>query len=169
MPQGLVDRLTQQEQVDLIKFLTQLGRPGNYDASKGGVARVYDVLPSATRGDARVLSGELKAGWVPLMSRVNGTIFGNSLAGIIKASNDDSLAHVYLRTNVESASDGQVTFSVNGADTADLWIDGNQIDGKTIFTAKLNAGTHSVLVRLDSKKLPASFRLVSRDVAFATE
>ena len=39
MTEGLVDRLSQQEQVDLIKFLTQLGRPGNYDASKGGVAR----------------------------------------------------------------------------------------------------------------------------------
>ena len=34
MPEGLVDRLSQQEQVDLIKFLTQLGRPGNYDVSK---------------------------------------------------------------------------------------------------------------------------------------
>jgi hypothetical protein len=64
MPEGLVDRLTQQEQVDLIKFLTQLGRPGNYDASKGGVARVYEVftgIPRVDDGNIQELMSEAHA------------------------------------------------------------------------------------------------------------
>ncbi|MFL2862627.1 MAG: hypothetical protein ACJ0BJ_08575 [Pirellulales bacterium] len=57
MPEGLVDRLSQQEQVDLIKFLTQLGRPGNYDASKGGVARVYELFTGTHRVDEDSVAG----------------------------------------------------------------------------------------------------------------
>ena len=39
MPAGLVDALNEQEQSDLFAFLSRLGKPGDYDASKGGVAR----------------------------------------------------------------------------------------------------------------------------------
>ena len=169
MPRGLVDRLPQQEQVDLIKFLTQLGRPGNYDASKGGVARVYDVWFGSSKNSAQIISGQRVTGWTPLLARVNGTVFGNSLAQIMKTSASESPTHVYLRTNIELAGDRKVTMSVSGADTADFWIDGNQIDGKTIFTSNLASGKHTVLIRLQAMNLPTSFRLVSRDVTFATE
>ena len=39
MPAGLVDALSSQEQIDLYRFLSELGKPGRYDASKGDVAR----------------------------------------------------------------------------------------------------------------------------------
>ena len=173
MPEGLVDRLSQQEQVDLIKFLTQLGRPGNYDASKGGVARVYDVFTGTHRIDedsvAELMSGQKADQWVPLLSRVNGTISGVQLAKKAKVAGKKGPADVYLKTNVEVATDGAVTLSANGADTADLWIDARPVEGDTNFTTELTAGKHTVVIRLDGKKLPASFRFVSRDVTFLTE
>jgi hypothetical protein len=58
--------------------------------------------------------------------------------------------------------------SANGADTADLWVDSMPIKGDTNFTTELAAGKHTVVIRLDGKKLPASFRFVSRDVTFLT-
>ena len=173
MPNGVVDRLTEAEQVDLIKFLTQLGRPGNYDASKGGVARVYEVFAGTHRveqqGADRIISGEVTKGWKPLTSRVNGTVFGNTLLTMTAPPRNISLVNIYLRTRIEVAKDGEVTLSANGPDKAALWIDGEPVDGETSFTTNLSAGEHTVLVRLDAKAVPQSFRLVSRDVTFATE
>ena len=173
MPEGLVDRLSQQEQVDLIKFLTQLGRPGNYDASKGGVARVYEVATGTHHvegGSIHELMSVTKADqWMPFLSRVNGTISGPQLAKIVKVAEKKGPVDVFLRTQIEVATDRAVTLSANGADTADLWVDSNPVQGDTNFTTHLTAGKHTVVIRLDGKKLPASFRFVSRDVTFLTE
>jgi putative heme-binding domain-containing protein len=172
MPEGLVDRLTQQEQVDLIKFLTQLGRPGNYDASKGGVARVYEVftgIPRVDDGNIQELMSEAHADqWSPFLSRVNGSVAGVQLARKAKVDRAKESVGVYLKTDIEVATDGDVTLSANGADTADLWVDSMPIKGDTNFTTELAAGKHTVVIRLDGKKLPASFRFVSRDVTFLT-
>ena len=172
MPEGLVDRLTQQEQVDLIKFLTQLGRPGNYDASKGGVARVYEVFTGTQRaddGNIQELMSETQADqWVPFLSRVNGSVAGVQLARKAKVDRAKESVGVYLKTDIEVATDGDVTLSANGADAADLWVDAMPIEGDTNFTTELTAGKHTVVIRLDGKKLPASFRFVSRDVTFLT-
>ena len=173
MPEGLVDRLSQQEQVDLIKFLTQLGRPGNYDASKGGVARVYEVATGTHHvegGSIQELMSVTKADqWMPFLSRVNGTISGPQLAKKVKVAGNKGPVDVFLRTQIEVATDRAVTLSANGADTADLWVDSKPVQGDTNFTTHLTAGKHTVVIRLDGKKLPASFRFVSRDVTFLTE
>lgn len=172
MPEGLVDRLTEQEQVDLIKFLTQLGRPGNYDASKGGVARVYEVFTGTQRvdnGSIEELMSEAHADqWSPFLSRVNGSVAGVQLARKAKVDRAKESVGVYLKTDIEVATDGDVTLSANGADSADLWVDATPVEGITNFTTELTAGKHTVVIRLDGKKLPASFRFVSRDVTFLT-
>ncbi|MBT4887330.1 MAG: c-type cytochrome [Planctomycetaceae bacterium] len=173
MPEGLVDRLTQQEQVDLIKFLTQLGRPGNYDASKGGVARVYEVFTGTQRaddGNIQAIMSETQADqWVPFLSRVNGSVAGVQLARKAKVDRSKESVDVYLKTDIEVATGGGVTLSANGADAADLWVDSMPIEGDTNFTTELAAGKHTVVIRLDGKKIPASFRFVSRDVTFLTD
>ena len=173
MPEGLVDRLSQQEQVDLIKFLTQLGRPGNYDASKGGVARVYEIATGTHRVEGgniqKLMSVTEDDQWVPFLSRVNGTVSGTQLAKKAKLIGKKGPVGVFLRTHIEVATDSAVTLSANGADTADLWVDAKPVKGDTNFTTQLTAGKHTVVIRLDGKKLPASFRFVSRDVTFLTE
>ena len=173
MPNGVVDRLTLAEQVDLIKFLSQLGKPGNFDASKGGVARVYEVLAGNHRVEQaaadKIVSGDWTEGWKPLLARVNGNISGDRLAEMTVPPRYTSLVNVYLRTEIEVANNGEVTFGLNGPNKAALWVDGNRVDGETSFKTNLKAGNHTVLVRLDAKALPTTFRLASKDVSFATE
>ncbi|NND98890.1 MAG: c-type cytochrome [Pirellulaceae bacterium] len=173
MPNGVVDRLSQQEQVDLITFLTRLGKPGNYDASQGGVGRVYEVFAGNHRieqaGADRIISGELKEGWKPLLSRVNGNVQGSTLAEMCKQPINISLVNVYLRTRFDMATEGDVTFTVAGATTAELWIDGEPVDGKTSFKTNVKPGNHTVLVRLDGRELPRVFKLICKDVQFAIE
>ena len=65
MPAGLVDPLPERERVDLYAFLSQLGKPGVYDASKGNVARFWQLAPAD--GDASAsLGARLYPGrWAP--------------------------------------------------------------------------------------------------------
>ena len=173
MPTGVVDRLSEQEQVDLLKFLSLLGKPGQFDASKGGVGRVYEVLAGTRaieREDTeRVINGERTEGWKLLWSRVNGDVPGVALTQITKPAAGTELASVYLRTGIEVAQDGEVTLSTTGVDKVALWIDGEKVEGEAVFSHKLAAGSHKVLIRLDGKSIPTKFRLVSRDVTFAAE
>ncbi|MGB7327606.1 MAG: HEAT repeat domain-containing protein, partial [Rubripirellula sp.] len=174
MPQGVVDRLTAAEQVDLISFLTQLGRPGEFDASQGGVARFYDVLAGTHRieqggGSQRIISGQMTEGWKPLMSRVNGMVPSGMLTEMTKQQVNISLIHVYLRTKIQMSNDGEMTLHAEGGKPVDLWIDGAAVEGKTSFTTSISAGEHTVLIRLDARDLPEQFRLVSNDVTFVIE
>jgi putative heme-binding domain-containing protein len=63
MPAGLVDNLSATEQADLYRFLSELGKPGKYDASKNNVARFYKALGAtidlAQFGDDRVVARPL--------------------------------------------------------------------------------------------------------------
>ena len=67
------------------------------------------------------------------------------------------------------AQDGEVTLSTTGVDKVALVIDGEKVEGEAVFSHKLAAGSHKVLIRLDGKSIPTKFRLVSRDVTFAAE
>jgi hypothetical protein len=107
--------------------------------------------------------------WSPFLSRVNGSVAGVQLARKAKVDRAKESVDVYLKTDIEVATGGGVTLSANGADAADLWVDSMAIEGDTNFTTELTAGKHTVVIRLDGKKLPASFRFVSRDVTFLTD
>lgn len=174
MPSGLMDVLSEQERLDLIRFLSALGTPGNYDASQGGVARVYEVLAGThiveQNGGAKIISGEWKKGWAPFISNVSGAVSGGALRNATQQkSKYVGLVHIYMRTKVEAAKDGQVMFNVTGPTKVDLWVDGQQLKGERDFSTNLKAGKHTVLVRLDAKAVPPQLRLKSRDVSFAVE
>ena len=69
MPAGLVDALSPAERLDLYRFLSELGKPGEYDASKPNVARGWKLfvqtLDVTQFGDEKVLKTDLAdAKWV---------------------------------------------------------------------------------------------------------
>ena len=174
MPAGLMEALTEQDTLDLIRFLSALGKPGTYDASQGGAGRVFEVFAGTHRieqqGAERITKGEITKGWKPLMGRVNGMLFGHNLRQLTQQPKHIGLIHVYLRTGFELAEAGEVTFSVAGPLGCALFIDGKKVDGAdNTFTANVSAGKHKVIVRLDAKDIPRIVRLLCKDVTFATE
>ena len=174
MPSGLMDVLSEQDRLDLIRFLSALGTPGNYDASQGGVARVYEVLAGThmieQAGVDRVVSGEHKKGWKPFVANVSGAVSGYALKNATKLNNRYvGLVNIYLRTKVSAAKDGNATFAVTGPTKVDLWVDGKKVKGEKSFSTNLKAGDHTVVIRVDAKAVPGQLRMKSREVAFATE
>ena len=73
MPSGLVDLLTPAERLDLFRFLSELGKPGPFDAAKGNVARSWKLFPQtlevAQFGDDKVFE-VAKAG--PISLKITG-------------------------------------------------------------------------------------------------
>ncbi|MEM7558097.1 MAG: PVC-type heme-binding CxxCH protein, partial [Planctomycetota bacterium] len=79
MPLGVVDKLSRQEQIDLIAFLSKLGKPGEFDASQGGVAREMELYAGTHRreqdfGTEKIVGGEVTQGWLYQTTRVNGDL-----------------------------------------------------------------------------------------------
>lgn len=183
MPSGIVDRLPHQDQLDLIKFISSLGKQGDFDASRSGVARRYDVLSGThvleQAGTEPIINGSLTNGWQPLQTYVNGTVDKQTLLDMTKPPTHVSLVHVYLRARFDTAADRSVSLHLNNAKDVAVWVDGQSVkvqaeaakDGVTpgSVESKLGAGKHTVLIRLDAQSMPEKFLLMSSDVTFAVE
>lgn len=173
MPANLLNPVTEQDRLDLMSFLMQLGRPGDFDASQKGVARAFEVFAGTHRveqaGVDDVISGKRKRGWSNLLTLVNGNVPMDVLKEMTKQPINISLVNVYLRTQVEVPQDKQVTFTVQGAQSPKLWVDGQQVTGEQEFTTELSAGKHTVLLRIDGRQFPETLRLESKDVRFLAE
>ena len=172
MPAGLLDRVSQQDQLDLISFMTRLGKPGEYDASRQTVARVLEVFAGSHRieqqGNEAIVSGEPIKGWKPLQARVSGKIEKATLQALTAQPRHTSLVNIYLRTQIEVGSDTAATFSIDNLDRANVWIDG-QPAGTIADPIKLSPGKHTLLLQIDGRGLPESIAIRSEDVTFVSE
>ena len=170
MPAGLVDALLPEERFDLIKFLSVLGRPGDYDASKGGVARVWKLYQITSQnshlGIQGVLRGDFaRTDWVTAFTRVNGSLSREICETAIPAR-DDSRG-LYAATQFQSANGGQAKFMLNG-EVKDAWVNGQRVQSGPSFTVELNPGVNTLVLQLDGANLPEELKLSSSDVSFLT-
>ena len=171
MPAGLLDRIPQQDQLDLISFMTKLGKPGDFDASRQTVARVLEVFAGTHRieqqGNEGIISGETTKGWKPLEARVSGKIDRSTLEALTKPPRNISLVNIYLRTQVEVGSPTVAELSIDNVDRAKLWIDGKPA-GAIGELVKLSPGRHTVLLQIDARDLPDDITIRSEQVTFVS-
>lgn len=149
MPDGLDRSLTDAELVDLVRFLSEVGRPGPYSVSHVPVARRWEVLtdpPATFRGlDARELGRTLRenAGlaWKAAFSRVDGGIPLDEFA------NPPDV--VFLRTQIEMITPGRIGFDIGSPDGVQVWADDAPVAAAERTTATLSSGLHSITFRID--------------------
>ena len=174
MPSGLVDQLTPAERLDLFRFLSELGKPGPYDAAKGNVARSWkllaETLEMAQFGEQKALSTEFKDKlWVNARSLVDGRLLKSDLTNAFEGLERRSPQAVYAAATFELAKDGPVSLRFAGQEGSPVWIDRKPSGACPELKAELQAGTHTVVVRLDATRLPDSIRLESSDATFLTK
>jgi putative heme-binding domain-containing protein len=140
MPAGLINVLGEQEQADLFKFLSQLGRPGNYDATKSRAPRVWAVMPVNGDPQGPVIAGDPKLPWVAINGTVNGSLLASDVTAMTGAVNE-----VLAGACLQLAEPAEVTFTFPaGAKPSALWVDGRPVqDGKL----RLEAGIHRIVLR----------------------
>jgi putative heme-binding domain-containing protein len=171
MPSGLFDNLAEQERLDLIAFLSRLGKPGEFDASKGGVARRWRIYAFTHTDQQNGLGNSMwekplaDPMWQPAFALANGKLTRRVLQEASQREAWVGTLEVCAATELQTAKEGSVKLNLD-ATAGEVWIDGRKIGGPGETVAELSAGTHRVLVRIDPKKIPDSISLKSSDGTF---
>ena len=171
MPAGLLDSLLPEERLDLFRFLAQLGKPGEFDAARGGVARLWKLylITSGNQhlGSERVVAGDFTLpGWATALSLTGGALPGSEVEKSFgQRGNSRGL---FAATQFESARGGEVRFTLTGG-AAGAWLNGEIVRPGETFTVTARPGLNTLVLQLNSARPPALLRLAANDVAFRTE
>jgi putative heme-binding domain-containing protein len=152
MPSGLANTMTHDEFIDLIRFLSELGKPGPYANNTAPVARRWQVAAPVQPDVAPTSASGLK--WTPAFSRVSGVL------PVDEISKKPALA----RCEVEVTSPGKVQLQLNSVEGLRLWIDNESKPVTAATILDLKKGTHSFTFFVDEQRhegLRAQFDEVS--------
>ena len=155
MPSGLIDALLPNERLDLLRFLSELGKPGLYDASKQNVARVWRVsLNDDPKLDA----------WTPVLTTVNGMLRKQDLTAELPLENRREPFFAVAR--FQTAKAGTVKLMLDGVQTPKASLDGKPLSE---LVAELQPGIHTFKLKLDAAGLSEGIRLQISEGAFLVD
>jgi hypothetical protein len=156
MPGNLIGSLTPQETDDLFKFLSSLGKPGEFSASDSKAPKVYAILSATPENTNAAIKGDRKLPWLPVNATVNGSLLTQDLA----SSKNPIIATKIQLTEPTTLT---ITFPENFKPTG-FWINGKPAE---TGTAALPAGIHTLVLRAET--FPEAFRLQSKSGTFLPE
>ena len=192
MPAGLIDNLSSEDRADLFRFLSELGRPGPFDGSKGNVARAWKFFVMTARkeqiGIEKVVSGETTTDWAQLYTTVDGRLLKETIRAQVSPVAHQSVISGFAATKLQLASRATARLKLTTYCACELWLDGKIIgktretgsDGKAVettseFPIDLTQGKHAIVVKLDlqgaapTDKIPSSIKLETTEGTFLLE
>ncbi|MBT4868080.1 MAG: hypothetical protein HON53_23500 [Planctomycetaceae bacterium] len=156
MPQGLTKFLSHRELVDLVRFLSLLGKPGPYAIRTTPTIQRWRSLrpiprellatvPDDVSFPAVVLENE-SLNWTSAYGKVDGTL---PLGELVTQSRSSIL---YLQGTVNVTETGRVVFRLNNADGLHAWIDDEAFGSESSIETNLSRGRHAITLRIDTTK-----------------
>lgn len=147
MPTGLADTLTHQEFLDLIKFLSELGKPGPYALDTAQVARRWHVLQFVPdmepTGDLPLSINNDGSNWIPQYALVSGELPTSAF----RARPGKKIA--WARTQLQVSAAGKAQLVLNDSTGLDLWVDGKRAQAAPEMMLDFSAGIHTLIFRVD--------------------
>lgn len=155
MPRGLAALMTREEFVDLIAFLSELGKPGPYAIRTTPSVQRWDVLKDVPAElvsripDTALLRSEGlaldAARWVPAFARVSGELQLHEWTRVAGSE------VIYLRTALDVTEPGNLKIDFASDEGLAVWIDGERVllQGHAL-TAELGAGRRELVIRVDT-------------------
>jgi putative heme-binding domain-containing protein len=151
MPQGLTKFLTQQEFLDLARFVSELGKPGPYAIRKTPTVQRWRVLknpaaeltqetPNVEIFREQVLDTSADD-WQPAYGSVGGEL---PLAELAK----QRPAVLYLQGELEVSEAGPVTVNIDTTESTQTWLDAEPFESAKQITRELSAGRHTLTFRV---------------------
>jgi len=149
MPKGLVKFMTESELIDLVSFLSQLGRPGEYAIRDTPRMQRWRVLsepgpelvagvPNEAIFEDQVLHADM---WAPAYARVGGVL---PIDDLRTAATSDVL---YLRGDVDVTRAGPVGVRIEAPQSTHVWVDAEEFGAVAEVTVDLDVGLHAVVLR----------------------
>ncbi len=170
MPAGLIEPLTRGEVVDLLRFLSELGKIGPYSVSKARLVRRWQVLEptrsaytelhrwglqtvAKTGGTGYGSSDSAALTWLPAYTEVSGLLPLSDLPVITLNGPKGSGAEVgrtaFARCQVEATTPGRVRLSLNSALGLSVWVDGTSVEPRETIDLDLAAGLHTLTLAVN--------------------
>jgi putative heme-binding domain-containing protein len=160
MPAGLADQLTSRaEFLDLVKFLSMLGKPGEYANNERPLLRKWRVIAVPDGGALPVDDAD----WQPVYSKVSGELPTEDLP---------PGEFVLARSFVSMLVAGTIELKINEPETVKLWVNGTKVSDPTA-PIELGRGRHTltfgIVPRLRDEGLRVQIEAADNAVRFQPE
>jgi putative heme-binding domain-containing protein len=179
MPDGLADTLTRTELVDLVRFLSELGKVGPYSISKSRLVRRWQALEpnhaaysliDRTRV-ASVAASDANLIWTPAYSTVSGSLPVDAMPSFIfhKSESNSTDHYGFVRCHMEATTPGKAVVSLNSSKGLQMWVDGEPIGPAAQVILDLTAAIHTLTfaINLDERREPLRCELADSPTATA--
>jgi hypothetical protein len=156
MPEGLTDPLTRGELLDLVRFLSELGKVGPYAVGPQRVVRRWQTLDSNREAWGFLLLGGGLATpakdvpglqWSPLYSSVAGTL-PLTEAPLFRLGQDKRGVSL-IRCQLDVTTPGPAVVRLNSAKGLQLWVDRDPVAVKEALELSLTVGLHTLTFVVD--------------------
>jgi putative heme-binding domain-containing protein len=169
MPDGLVDPLTRGELIDLVRFLSDLGKEEKYRVGRERVARRWQYLVPdkqalfvLNRKSLSALAGdEPGLTWEPAYATVSGSLPAEGLPAL-KGFGKFGDAVTVVRTGIEASSAAKVRLKLGEATGLTVWLDGEVVPLDRLEVT-LPPGAHWLTIAIDRKSRKGPIRLEVED------
>lgn len=163
MPEGLIDSLTRQEAVNLVRFLSELGKVGPYGPGKPGIVRKFDILvPNgeaytvlARKGQDAMANPAENLAWTIGHPMVNGELPLNEWPRLEQKKSLEKTTSImtFIRFEIETGSAGKVNVPVSGVQYLSAYVDGKPMAATSqgLNALPLQPGRHRIVLKIDGK------------------
>jgi putative heme-binding domain-containing protein len=172
MPSGLLEVLSLPERLDLFRFLSELGKPGPYDASQGNVARRWRLRAVAHTDEQFGAAPPTQSDdhdWLPAFTLVDGRLLQEDLDVHHGVGRHEGVVGLYASTRFVVPKAGPVRLKLEAGPGALAWVDHQAISPASDIRLDLRAGEHTLLLKLDPGNLPPYVRAASDDATFLAD
>jgi putative heme-binding domain-containing protein len=162
MPEGLADSLTRGELIDLVRFLSELGKVGPYAVGKAKVVRRWQVLDATPPARALLRQGAAAVGnspgltWSPAYGTVSGVLPLEDLPRLDGPRGGAMLG--VARCQLDVSTGGPVALRLNSARGLTVWLDGLPLEAGERMTLDVKPGTHTLTFAVDLARRRAGLR-----------
>ena len=167
MPAGLTNFMTRDEFLDLVAFLSVLGKPGDYEIRTTPTIQRWRVLPIADADEGvdpddaggedlpSAIAAASPASWLPAYSLVSGEL---PIDSALDASDADQFA---IRGEIDVTKGGTLRIAIEAPDNSSAWLDGAPVAANGPIEAELDPGRHvlTLLVASPSDQESAAVRV----------
>lgn len=167
MPEGALDALTEQELVDLVAFLSALGRSPEFTVSTEPLVRSFQTLNYTDEANRRLnrtstdtaASDDPAMTWRALTAKVDGTLPVEQLDRFQQHRETPPTSFVKFAIELPGPGAAGIELPSEGIEA---WVDGKPMPVWNLKSAPLSKGPHSVVIAIDRTKVtkPLAVRLV---------
>lgn len=152
MPQGLTKFLTRDELLDLVKFVSELGKPGPYAVNQAKTIQRWKVqrksAPELTTGIPHLehirqfVLGSSPTDWDSAYGKVNGQLPLNELRTA------DKPGVLILQGEINVSAAGKATIDISSTENLQAWFDADAYEARK-FDVELTPGRHLLTLRVE--------------------